>query len=247
MIIRTILNPAEIRNLPAQDLSDEVCVVFDVLRATSSIVTACAHGARRVFPVLTIEEALALKTEMPDAVLGGERGGDRIEGFDVGNSPAEYCGFERRDIISTTTNGTVALRACEGASHVFAASFLNMKATVEAVRRLACVEDGRGVFERVCVVCAGTHADFSYEDALAAGRFVSCFDGASLDDASLAVRDVFLAHRDDYATTVRNCANGRALVAAGRDADITWCMREDVFDIVVGKVARGVFARVEGT
>jgi len=236
MTIRTILNPAEIRNLPLQDLSDEACVVFDVLRATSSIVTACAHGARRVFPVLSIDEALALKAEMPDAILGGERGGDRIEGFDVGNSPAEYCGFAGRDIISTTTNGTVALRACEDSPHVFAASFLNMKATADAILRLAP--------KRVCIVCAGTHADFSYEDALAAGRFVLHFNDALLDDASLAVRDVFFTHRDDYAITVRNVANGRALVAAGRDADITWCMREDVFDTVVAKVARNTFAAI---
>src|SRR5258708_21221576 len=84
MHIDVVLHPAEIAQLPARDLSATTCVVFDVLRATSSMVTALAHGVNEIHPVCTIEEAQAMKTRLPDVVLGGERQGDLIPGFDIG-------------------------------------------------------------------------------------------------------------------------------------------------------------------
>src|SRR5712675_737545 len=113
MHIDVVLHPAEIALLPARDLSGTTCVVFDVLRATSSMVTALANGVSEIHPVCTIQEAQALKGRLPDVVLGGERKGDSIPGFDIGNSPSEYTGLKGRRIVTTTTNGTVALRACE--------------------------------------------------------------------------------------------------------------------------------------
>src|SRR6266568_1846042 len=118
MEIDVILNPAEIALLPGRDLSSATCIVFDVLRATSSMITALAHGASEIHPVRTIEDALSLKSRLPDAVLGGERHGERIPGFDAGNAPHEYLGFAGRRIITTTTNGTMALRACDTANRV---------------------------------------------------------------------------------------------------------------------------------
>src|SRR6516162_2963499 len=113
MIIDVILTPAELPALAERDLGRMVCVVLDVLRATSTIVTALQNGRRQ-----------------PDVLLGGERKGVKIrtaEGeFDFGNSPREYTPEKVRDktIVSTTTNGTRALRACAGARLVLAASFL---------------------------------------------------------------------------------------------------------------------------
>src|SRR5436190_17096535 len=110
MHIDAVLTPADIALLPQRDLSGVTCVVFDVLRATSSMLTGLAHGAAEIHPVCTIEEALALRQRWPDAVLGGERQGDLIPGFDIGNSPLEYRdSVAKRRIITTTTNGTVAL------------------------------------------------------------------------------------------------------------------------------------------
>ena len=80
MLLDAALNPADIALLPQRDLSGTTCVVFDILRATSSMVTALAHGAAEIWPVTTIEEARALKVRLPDAILAGERHGDRIEG-----------------------------------------------------------------------------------------------------------------------------------------------------------------------
>src|SRR4051812_27980863 len=115
MTVDAVLTPAEIALLPHAELADATCVVFDVLRATSSMVTALAHGAKEIIPVSTIEEALTARIRRPEALLGGERHGDRIEGFDLGNSPFEYREIAGRTVISTTTNGTVALRACANA------------------------------------------------------------------------------------------------------------------------------------
>ncbi len=128
MHIDVVLHPAEIAQLPARDLSATTCVVFDVLRATSSIITALAHGAAEIYPVCTIDEARALKASLADAVLGGERQGDMIPGFDIGNSPREYTDLTNRRIVTTTTNGTVALRACERAERVLVGALLNLGA-----------------------------------------------------------------------------------------------------------------------
>src|SRR5260221_1575410 len=98
MHIDVVLHPAEIALLPACDLSQTTCVVFDVLRATSSMITALAHGVAEIHPVSTIEEAQALKVRFPDAVLGGERHGNLIPGFEIGNAPREYTGLKGRRI-----------------------------------------------------------------------------------------------------------------------------------------------------
>ncbi len=173
MRIDAILSPPEIDLLPRRDLRGTVCVVFDILRATSTIVTALASGAREIFPVSTIEEAHALHLQWPDAALGGERHGDRIENFDFGNSPAEYAANPPARIITTTTNGTVALRACEGAGEVFAGALLNMDAlALRLTRRQP---------DELLLVCAGTFRDVALEDVFAAGRLCGAFESAEED------------------------------------------------------------------
>src|SRR3954452_13175887 len=179
MIIDAVLTPAEIARLSAADLTDTTCVVFDVLRATSSMITALEHGAAEIHPVCTIEEAFAAKERMPDAVLGGERHGDPIAGFDIGNSPLEYRDFAGRAIVSTTTNGTIALRACDGAREVLVGAILNLQAVAEHIRASAP--------SRVLLVCAATFDSFALEDAWAAGRLVELLGVSEGTDAATAV------------------------------------------------------------
>jgi 2-phosphosulfolactate phosphatase len=170
MKIDAILSPAELPALAGRDLRDATCVVFDVLRATSTFVTALHHGAKAIIPVSEIAEALVLRQKQPDVLLGGERNGVRIRAdqtgggdFDLGNSPREYTPEKVRGktIVSTTTNGTRALRACTGAQTVLAASFLNLTATAQFIRRLQPVQ--------IVLVCAGTRENIATEDVLAAG------------------------------------------------------------------------------
>ncbi len=170
MKLDAILSPAELPALAGRDVRDATCVVFDVLRATSTFVTALHHGAKAVIPVAEISEALALRQKQPDILLGGERDGVRIRAdqtggidFDLGNSPREYTPEKVRGktIVSTTTNGTRALRACTGAQTVLAASFLNLTATARFIRRLQPAQ--------IVLVCAGTRENIATEDVLAAG------------------------------------------------------------------------------
>jgi len=116
-----LFTPAEFEALSKRDLSKSTCVVFDVLRATSSMVTALANGAEAIIPVSEISEALEIKRKDPQVLLAGERDGLRIEAnltgsisFDLGNSPREFTKEKvtGKKIVITTTNGTRALRAC---------------------------------------------------------------------------------------------------------------------------------------
>ena len=177
MKIDAILSPAELPALAKRDLRGTVCVVFDVLRATSTFVTALHHGAKAIVPVSEIAEALALRQRQPDVLLGGERDGVKIctaqtggGDFDLGNSPREYTPeiVRGRTIVSTTTNGTRALRACAGAKMILAASFLNLTATAKFLRQFQPGE--------LLLVCAGTRENMADEDVLAAGALYEILD-----------------------------------------------------------------------
>jgi 2-phosphosulfolactate phosphatase len=223
MHIDVVLHPAEIALLPARDLSGTTCVVFDVLRATSSMVTALAHGVSEIRPVCTIEEAQAMRTRLPDLVLGGERQGDLIPGFDIGNSPSEYRGLEGRRIVTTTTNGTVALRACERAQRVLVGALLNLGAVATALRASAP--------QAVLLVCAGTFDTFALEDAYAAGRLIAELPGASRSDAAQTVAAMALQYPNSF-EALRLARNGQALIATNRGADVEWCAQVSRYNVV---------------
>ena len=223
MRIDVALNPAEIALLPKRDLSRTTCVVFDVLRATSSMITALAHGVREIHPVRTIEEARELKADLPRAVLGGERDGEMIDGFDVGNSPLEYRDLAGLTIITTTTNGTGALRACEGAETVLVGAIVNL---AELANELSWREP-----EEVLLVCAGTFEEFALEDACAAGLLIAALPEAQLSDAAhaaLAVAKQFPNPLD----ALRAARNGRALEKKGRGKEVEWCAQASRFNVV---------------
>ena len=219
MRIDAVLHPVELPALDLTDLRGTVCVVFDVLRATSTIVTALAHGVKGVYPAGSIEEAHALKQRFPEALLGGERQGRRIKGFDLGNSPLEYLDLEEKEIITTTTNGTVALRACRHAAEVYAGALLNIDHLAEVLRRRRP--------DDLLLVCAGSGQGFSLEDAIGAGALVDRLQevGPLLGDAARAAHSLYAGHRRALEETFRLTLNGQALERIGKSADIAWCAR----------------------
>jgi 2-phosphosulfolactate phosphatase len=198
-------------------------VVFDVLRATSTFLTALANGAPRVYPVGSVGEALELRNRLPHALLGGERGGVRLDGFDLGNSPREYTAgtVGGRDIISTTTNGTGALQACRHAGAVFAGALLNVDALAAHLRAV------HPLPELLLLVCAGTGAAFAWEDAIAAGallaRLGDAWDGG---DAATLVRNAYEYARADLAGALGASANGQRLQEIGLGEDVAYCAME---------------------
>lgn len=244
--IELLLTPTELDKLDPGNLADTACVVFDILRATSTIVTALHQGAREILLVEQIEEALALHTQNPKLLLAGERGGKRILrsltgsiDFDLGNSPREFTPqtVAGRSIVMTTTNGTRALQICQGAHSVFAASFLNLGATAAAIAQSAPA--------RVLMVCAGTGSRASYEDALGAGALLSRLPDSGFDtstDACLMAKHLHAGVRNRLVAAFAQSTNGRRL-AANPDLreDLEFCARPDVFRSpvrVVGNVAR---------
>jgi 2-phosphosulfolactate phosphatase len=158
-------------------LAGTTAVVIDVLRATTTIVTALAAGAREVLVCRAIEEARQRATRLPGErrILGGERGGLRIRGFDLGNSPSEFTP-ERvagKSIVFTTTNGTRALLHCRHAKRVLLAGFVNLSAVAKALE----------AEKEIHLVCAGTRGEISREDALLAGALANCWsDRPAVDD-----------------------------------------------------------------
>jgi 2-phosphosulfolactate phosphatase len=231
--IDVVLSPPEIDLLPQRDLSASIAVVFDVLRATSTMITALAHGAAGIRPVRTIEEAFALKETFPTALLGGERHGDRIEGFDLGNSPLEYGENVRgREIISTTTNGTVALRAVEHAASTLAGSLLNIGAVAEHLASQSAKE--------ILLVCAGTFREAALEDILAAGMLISLLPGGRLSDSAQVALSLYNQNKADLTASLFQAKNGRALIAKDRQPEVEWCARTSVYPLLATMSRDGI-------
>ncbi len=236
--------PAEFRALRERDLRATVCVVFDVLRATSSFITALANGAAAVVPVEEISEALELRRQRPEVLLAGERNGLRIGAeltggveFEFGNSPREYVPekVSGKTIVSTTTNGTRALRACAGARQVLVGSFLNLGATARRVQALQP--------EALLLICSGTFEDCALEDVIAAGAFCERLGrshAAPETDSAHIVRTQYLAAHHDLPGAMQHSRNARRLLSVPelRD-DVAFCLRLDAFDLVAGVDATG--------
>jgi 2-phosphosulfolactate phosphatase len=212
-------SPTQWRALNAERLRASACVVIDVIRATSTIVAALAHGASGVQPVASVDDAFALKEQNPGALLAGERGGQALPGFDLGNSPEDFTTgrVKGRSIILTTTNGTQALAACRGARAVVTASFLNLDAV--AVRLLE-------IGPPWIILCAGHDGEFGVDDAIVAGALAEALDQES------SMVSLYRSVRRNLTETLRGSAAGRELLKVGLEKDIPFCAQLNLFPIV---------------
>ena len=220
-----------LEELSHTSLAGVSAVMIDVVRASATIVTALARGARAVVPVATPGEAIARAQGWPGGpvVLGGERGGTPPPGFECGNSPAEYTAdrVAGRTVVFTTTNGTRALLALAGAKRVGVAGFVNAAA---AVRWLA-GGDGDAL-----LVCAGESGRFCLEDAACAGLLVDGLRAlrpdAPLSDGARAAASLWAHYRRDPGAVLEDATWARVLAARGRGADLPLCVALDAFDVV---------------
>jgi 2-phosphosulfolactate phosphatase len=203
---------------PAEAASAPTGIVVDVLRATSTIAQALASGYRHVLCVTELEDARALRAELPDSVVGGERDAIRIEGFDVGASPREFLEPRAGTLILSTTNGTrTIVTAAERCDEVLLGSLLNLDAVASAARE-------RG--EDVAIVCAGFKGAFALDDAYCAGRIVQLLEGERTD-AAVAAEVVARAYPTAHAGLT-----ARTYGPPGLEEDIAFCARESVLDVV---------------
>jgi 2-phosphosulfolactate phosphatase len=223
-MIDVALCPSEIRRFENIDLSETIAVVFDVLRATSTMVTGLEHGVERFLPVETVEAARALKIQDPSLLLAGERGGLALEGFDLGNSPAEFKEIRGKSVVLTTTNGTVALHRARRAKRVYVGALLNLDS-------LAQVLDSDGA-TGVLIVCSGTGENFALEDAIAAGGLVDRLSHHSLSDAAVLVKSLYREASSDLFSYLRQSTNARSLAGLGKAKDVEECARLSVSQTV---------------
>jgi len=215
------------------ELSGGTAVVIDVLRAGTTICHALAAGAQAVIPCAEVVEArqLAANLDGQECVLGGERGGQPIDGFDLGNSPLEYTEefVGGKTVVFTTTNGTRALVRCAEADRILVGAFNNLGAVVERLMQGT---------SPVHLVCAGTNGQITGEDVLCAGamaeflsRKTELFDCGN-DQTSIAI-DFYLFNCDMLILeTLRDSLGGRNLRDLGMEADIQRAAELNRFPIV---------------
>lgn len=216
------------------DVAGKVVAVIDVLRASTTIATALDHGARCVVPCESPDEVVlrSKQFERRDVKLAGERRMLAIPGFDFGNSPAEYLreAVEGKTILFSTTNGTPALVATQGARDVIVASYVNFQACLAYLRTAA-----RGGAD-VAIVCAGRERQFSLEDAACAGRFVRGVirrrPDVVLNDAAQACALLDRRYGDRLDLLFADAQHARALADAGFAADLDACARLDAHPVV---------------
>ena len=214
---------------PSEAATADLGIVVDVVRATSSIAQALASGYRRVLCCAEVEQARTLRASLEDAVVGGERDAVRIEGFDLGASPRELLEPRAETLILSTTNGTRAiLTAAERCDEVVLGSLLNLDAVARAARPAG----------GVAILCAGFKGAFAFDDAYCAGRIVAALSGERTDAANAAA---LLAQAYPHAL---DGLNARTYGPPGLEADIEWCARESVLD-VVPRLARVVDGAAE--
>jgi 2-phosphosulfolactate phosphatase len=208
--------PVHVAFTPDAAAPAAVGIVIDVLRATSTIAQALASGYERVLCCSEIEDARALRAELPDSLLGGERKAVRVEGFDVGASPREFLEARARTLILSTTNGTRAiLETARHAEEVVLGSLLNL----DAVARAAAGHDST-------IVCAGFQGSFALDDAYCAGRIVQLVR-AERSDAAVASALIAGAF-----PTALEGLNARTYGPPGLEDDIAFCARESVLDVI---------------
>ena len=207
------------------DLSGTVVVVIDILRATSSITTAISHGVRLVRIVESLPECRELKLQ--GYIGAAERGGKKVGGFDMGNSPFSFMNPELEDqkIALTTTNGTSALKKASGALQVVIGSFLNYSALLTYLERLPC---------DILLLCAGWKGKVNMEDTLYAGALINglkqMFEYDS--DAPLMALQLFRQAKDDMKTAIEKSSHVKRLLDLGLEKDIEFCLKYDEYKVI---------------
>ncbi len=209
-----------------EDVKGKVAVVIDILRAGSTIITALENGAKGVLPVEDMAEASTIAQNLDPSgyLLCGEKGGKKIEGYHLGNSPFEYQSekIKKKTLILNTTNGSKALARASVAAEVLVGTFLNASAICAYLKE----QDKPIVF-----ICSGFKNRMSFEDLLCAGLFIhKLYDGNLPEDATDGARVAFALYRTygaDIGKAIATSNHAQRLGNIGFDKDIPYCAQLD--------------------
>jgi 2-phosphosulfolactate phosphatase len=221
----------------AADLGGVTALIIDVLRASTTIITALSNGCDAVVPVADPQDARRRAAETPNgtALVAGERQGEPIPGFDLSNSPVEFQSLHVRGktVFFTTSNGTRALLAARAAEAIGITALVNVTAA-------AAWAAGSG--RDVAIVCAGSHGKHSLEDwtcgGLAVERILAAMPTAVLTDAARDALDTGRRYAADVGRLKQDAPWARRLIAAGHAADVDMCLRLDTTKLVPRYVAK---------
>ena len=240
MKLNVFLSPVTVDELY---FTGKTTVVIDVLRATSTIVTAINNGAKEVVPVASVEFAVKVSGGMfgGQILLGGERNTKKIEGFALGNSPFEYSKeiVEGKTIVFYTTNGTKSIAKAKYSENLYTCSFLNISAVAKHLITLN---------TDVEIVCAGRNNYFSIEDSVCAGMLISKISKVKTDsylnDSGAAVLTLYEKYGANLIKMMRESDHGKILLENGFEADLEYCSSIDILDDIPS-YANGVLKKLK--
>jgi 2-phosphosulfolactate phosphatase len=216
-------------------LRDKNVLVIDVLRSSTTVITALANGAREIIPVASVESAVKISGSLFGDVMlrGGERNGRMIQGFNLGNSPLEYteATVKGKSIIFCTTNGAVAMTKCRYARMMGVTGFVNISKSVELLQ---------GVEGDALLLCSGrtgATSGFSIEDTVCAGMMIDMLleaDAAAVElaDSSLAALSLYKRYARSIPKLLRECDHGKYLAEIGFEEDLALCSKVDTIPVV---------------
>jgi 2-phosphosulfolactate phosphatase len=207
------------------EVREKTVVVVDILRATSCMVTAFAHGVDSITPLANLDQCREMKTK--GYITSGERNGEKVEGFDKGNSPFEYMSHDikGKKIAFTTTNGTQAIEKSKQAKELIIGAFLNVKAIVSHLKQTD---------NSILILCAGWKGRFNLEDTLFAGAVVEQMQEAASpeDDSTLAALHLYQKAKKDLVGFLNQSSHVKRLNRLNIHKDIEFCLTANQYDVV---------------
>ncbi|MDE0560390.1 2-phosphosulfolactate phosphatase [Algoriphagus sp. NF] len=210
------------------ELEGKIVVVVDIFRATSTMVAALANGIEEIETFADLETCRTMKQK--GYLIAGERNGQTVEGFDLGNSPVALLdnSFSGQKLAMTTTNGTLAISKSEGAAEILIGAFPNFSATVKYIQ-----DQDRDVL----IHCAGWKGRFNLEDSLYAGALAKALESTheSSDDGAMAMKSLFEKEGHQLKKYLGQASHAKRLQNHGIEKDIDFCLTFDLYELV-GKV-----------
>ena len=206
-------------------------IIIDVLRASSTIITALANGAKEVVPVGTIEFAVKVSGGIfgGQTLLGGERNTKKIEGFALGNSPTEYSKeiVSGKSIVFYSTNGSRAIVKAKYSANLFVCSFNNLNAVAKHLKQLN---------EDVIILCSGNNNFFSLEDSVCAGmlinELVNVDKNFTLTDSSKSALTLFKSYGKNILKLLSESDHGELLITNGFESDLKDCAELNSTEVI---------------
>ena len=207
------------------DLKGKITVAVDILRATSSITTGMAHGIEAIVPFASLDDCRGMRVK--GYYIAGERGGQKVEDFDIGNSPFSYMEdhLKGEKVAVTTTNGTQVIELSAGSEEIIIGSFLNITAVTKYLKNKP---------NDVLIFCAGWKGHVNLEDTLFAGALASMIESGYdfADDAVLVAKSLYKENEDDILHLVEKSSHAKRLNKFNVTRDIEFCLTRDKFDVV---------------